>query len=84
MPFIWRVEFILKCESRRKAMKKSEMYKKTIVDVVNVISMSGEELSDARFEQLFTLFLEYSSAIGVEELNESQYPEDCIRVAEIS
>ena len=65
-------------------MKKSEMYKKTIVDVVNAISISGEELSDARFEQLLMLFLEYSSAIGVEELNESQYLEDCIRVAEIS
>lgn len=53
-------------------MKKSEMYKKTIVDVVNVISMSGEELSDARFEQLFALFLEYSSAVRMEKYDEER------------
>ena len=46
-------------------MKKSEMYKKTIVDV---ICASGGEITDGRFEQLLMLFETYTDAVRCEKV----------------
>lgn len=53
-------------------MKKSEMYKKTIIDV---ICASGGEITDGRFEQLLMLFDEYAGAVRCEKWDEERATE---------
>lgn len=53
-------------------MKKSEMYKKTIIDV---ICASGGEITDGRFEQLLMLFDEYAGAVRCEKRDEERASE---------
>lgn len=53
-------------------MKKSEMYKKTIIDV---ICASGGEITDGRFEQLLMLFETYTDAVRCEKWEEERAAE---------
>lgn len=53
-------------------MKKSEMYKKTIIDV---ICASGGEITDGRFEQLLMLFDEYAGAVRCEKWDDERASE---------
>lgn len=62
-------------------MKRSEIYKSVIKDV---ICACGEDITDECFEKLRMLFSEYNSVVSMEKFDETQYPEDCIRVAGIS
>lgn len=56
-------------------MKKSEMYKETIIDVINVIGGTGEKITDDRFEQLLMLFDEYAGAVRCEKWEEERAAE---------
>ena len=53
-------------------MKKSEMYKKTIIDV---ICASGGEITDGRFEQLLMLCDAYKSEVNVDKWEEERAAE---------
>ena len=53
-------------------MKKSEMYKKTIIDV---ICASGGEITDGRFEQLLMLFETYVDTVRCEKWEEERAAE---------
>lgn len=53
-------------------MKKSEMYKKTIIDV---ICASGGEITDGRFEQLLMPFETYTDAVRCEKWEEERASE---------
>lgn len=53
-------------------MKKSEIYKKTIIDV---ICASGGEITDGRFEQLLMLCDAYKSEVNIENWEEKRATE---------
>lgn len=66
-------------------MKRSEIYKSVIEDVICACGEDiTEDITDECFEKLRMLFSEYNSAVSMEKFDETRYPEDCIRVAGIS
>ena len=56
----------------KKTIKKSEMYKKTIIDVV---CASGGEITEGRFELLLMLLDEYAGAVRCEKWDEERATE---------